>query len=283
MSVMLCTLCLNEMEFLPKLYEQHKNWPGVKSWVFVEAADVAYAAANPGFVSPQGLSVDGTTQFLEDLAKKDAKVLHIKHGFSSDADPAQGKCQARNRYLEIADQVCPRFLIQIDGDEFWTKADQHNMLPRMEIFKTRGTFIFNQRSIWHPPSVAREPLFKYESIGSLFGFSACRAWRWRQGMRFHGDHNHPTIRSGTDFYDFNDAVRLLEPTDAKFIHMGFASKVATRSAKTAYYIQRGEGVDPQRKRYVDCRLAFNTWKPGQGLPDKAKVVLYRGPIPEVYQ
>src|SRR4051794_7463634 len=38
MSVLLATLCINEMEWLPRLYEQHKDWPGMAGWVFVEAA-----------------------------------------------------------------------------------------------------------------------------------------------------------------------------------------------------------------------------------------------------
>ena len=39
--IALATLALNEMEWLPLLWEQHRAWPGMVRWVFVEAADRA--------------------------------------------------------------------------------------------------------------------------------------------------------------------------------------------------------------------------------------------------
>ena len=68
MSIVLSTLCLNEMEWLDKLYAQHKDWVGLEKWIFVESADRVYAETNPDMVSSSGLSVDGTTEFLRELA-----------------------------------------------------------------------------------------------------------------------------------------------------------------------------------------------------------------------
>ena len=53
MRIVLATLLLNEMEWLPKLYEQHKDWPGLCGWVFVEAADRVYANVNPEVDHPR--------------------------------------------------------------------------------------------------------------------------------------------------------------------------------------------------------------------------------------
>ncbi len=90
MSIQLNTLCLNEMEWLPRLYEQHRDWHGMGHWVFVEAADRAYAEANPDMVSKDGLSIDGTSEWLADLAKRDDRVIYIPHGFTGHENPAQG-------------------------------------------------------------------------------------------------------------------------------------------------------------------------------------------------
>ena len=35
MRIMLATMCLNEMQWLPFLFKQHKDWPGLVSWTFV--------------------------------------------------------------------------------------------------------------------------------------------------------------------------------------------------------------------------------------------------------
>lgn len=112
MRVMLATLCLNELQWLPYLYEQHKEWPDLVNWTFVESADVSYAKVNPSRVSKDGLSVDGTSEYLHSLAKLDKRVTYIPHGFCSSPDKAQAKCQARNRYLRISDEVKP------DGSTF---------------------------------------------------------------------------------------------------------------------------------------------------------------------
>ena len=74
-TVALCTLCLNEMEWLARLYEQHRNWPGLLKWVFVEAADVVYAKTNPDMVTSFGLSVDGTSDYLRNLSREDSRIV----------------------------------------------------------------------------------------------------------------------------------------------------------------------------------------------------------------
>ncbi len=58
MKVCLCTLILNEMEWLPRFWVQHQRWPGLVRHIFVEAADAVYATANPDMVSADGLSID---------------------------------------------------------------------------------------------------------------------------------------------------------------------------------------------------------------------------------
>lgn len=294
MKLMLCTLCLNEMEWLPKLYEQHKDWPDVVSWVFVEAADEVYARTSPDMVSNEGLSVDGTSSFLSELASSgNPNVTYIPHGFSThQRDMAQGKCEARNRYLEVADYVKPDFILVLDADEFYCRKDQERINQIFSASALRyNAFIFRWRSIWRPPSVADQPLFSQEVLGQVWSVPSCRGWRWSEGIRYSLNHNTPTMLGGISLGDGNRFMRYDQLTPHSYdlgqfpqcIHLGFTASLKTRAAKHRYYEARGEGTTDHRGKFVDCRRAFETWEPGQTLPHGAKVVPYDGPIPECFQ
>lgn len=293
MKIVLGTLCLNEMQWLPALYEQHKDWPGLVKWVFVEAADVVYAAAAPGRVSSQGLSVDGTTEFLEDLAKRDPRIVHIRHGFCGVTGSSQGKCEARQRYLSVADEMQPNLIVVVDADEFYTADAQH----RITTLARRGThyraFLFPQRHIWYPPSLLDCPseLLNCEVVGGYWNVPHCRVWKWEPNLRYHSNHNWPETSRGVSLIRYvlrgdgpNRIVRMARyPSGVpECVHMGFASLLINRMAKHAYYQARGEGRGDGRQMYVDCRTAYETWKPGDVLPHGARVIPYTGPIPEVF-
>lgn len=280
-SVVLCTLVLNELQWLSKLYAQSRDWPGMKKWVFVEAADRVYSRTNPDMVSPDGLSVDGTTAFLRQLARQDSRVVHIKHGFSEHADPAQCKCAARSRYLRVADEVEPTFVYVLDSDEFVPRESQERILSAMRVNPRGLAFCFRQRHIWHPPIFSDEPLFRYEAIGGFWAIPHCRGWRWQPGLRYETNHNTPEDSEG----------RLLDRKMIRFdemegrpevVHMGFASSKRTRLAKNAYYAARGESTG-RRSWYVESRAAFETWRPGDKLPRGARIAFYDGVIPECFQ
>jgi hypothetical protein len=291
MSVMLATLCLNEMQWLPKLYEQHKDWPELKRWVFVEAADRVYAQTNPHMVS-NWLSVDGTTEFLTELQERDPRVTYIAHGVSRSRYRAMCKAEARQRYLDLAERVAPEFLIVLDADEFYTKADQAAFLewmrkpiPKSETRKLfRGqalSWIFPRREIWHPPSLLDEPLFNYEVVGGFWDIACCHWWRWQSGMHHRACHVTPSIgRIPMNQCIYNYVNHEGVP---QLVHMGYAALAATRAAKNRYYESRGEALDRQRQWYTRSRAAWETWVPGGKLPDKAIVKPYTGPIPEVFR
>jgi hypothetical protein len=280
MKLVLCTLVLNEMEWLHKLYEQHKNWPEMVQWVFVESADVAYRDANPDMVSANGLSVDGTTEFLTELAAKDPRIIHIKHGFCSAKDKAQAKCEARDRYLEVMEHIRPNFYVVLDADEFYTykcQADITYLLPR----KLGNGFMFRHREIWHPPYSQEHgtPLFQYEAAGGFWDIPYCRAWRWYSDMK-HVNHNTPCHRN----VPLDKRLNRMDGEDFPYmVHMGFASQLKNRAAKNRYYEQRGEAVDSKRSWYCDSRRCFETWTPKTILPRGAHIQLYTGDIPECFR
>lgn len=288
MNLQICTLVLNEMEWLERLYKQHKDFPNLKKWVFVESADVVYARTNINLVDADGLSVDGTTQFLEDLANRDERVIHIKHGLAIHDDPAQGKCQARNRYLEYADEGEPDYLVQIDADEFWPYESQQRLENWLLSDQTRYSFSFRHREIWHPHCLLSEPLLAYEIRGGFWDILYCRVFKWFDGMRYENNHNVPIRVNGQSLNDrMKDHRRFMNtPLSSRipeYVHMGFAGSVKNRVAKNEYYRQRGEMHDPKRVWYTDSRACFESWRPGEKLPRDAEVIPYTGPIPEVFQ
>lgn len=285
MRIMLATLCLNEMEWLPKLVQQHIRFPNMVGWVFVESADIVYANTNANLVTKNGLSVDGTTEYLEKLSIEHESIHYVQHGFCKNDDPAQGKCEARNRYLEIADELCPDYIIVIDADEFWTHRMQNGFEEHLS--RHRGAFGYTteHRDIWHPPSIASEPLFKYEIVGGFWSILYCRVWKWFDGMRYTDNHNTPCR---TDGYSLDKKMydhrrdRMLGRKHLEYVHLGFAGIPKYRVAKNEYYRQRGEKDDPKRRQYTESRAYFESWKPGEKLPRGVNVIPYTGEIPEAF-
>ena len=293
MRICLCTLVLNESQWLDKLYKQHKNWKGLIKWVFVESADRVYAQTNPKLVTKDGLSTDDTTAFLEDLAKRDDRVVHIKHGFCSSPDKAQGKCEARNQYLSQMESVEPDYFIVVDADEFYTNEAQERINELLEktsreamlrVGDTIWSICLKHREIWRPPFFANKPevpRFSYEVVGGFWSIPYCRIWKWFPGLTYH-NHNTPSLNAGASLDRY--MKRLDHDADSPYlVHMGFASRLETRAAKNRYYEERGEKVDRRRAWYCDSRRAFETWTPETVLPRGAKVISYTGPIPECFQ
>lgn len=282
-TVVLCTLVLNEMEWLPKLHEQHRNWPGMLRWVFVEAADSKYAEVNLKKVSLYGLSLDGTTQWLTELTKRDDRVMYIPHGFCSTGDPAQSKCEARSRYLAEADKHEPNFVFVLDADEFYARDSQRAIMQTISgTARRRAGFCFRFRHPWRPPSMDGNPLFELEVKGGFWDIPLCRGWRWQPGLRYRQNHNTPETPDGR-LLDENLARLDREPGGPECVHMAWSSSLWRRRAKNAYYAARGEGKVDHRGWYVDSRAAWETWKPGDKLPKGAEVLPWTGEIPEVFK
>jgi hypothetical protein len=282
MSIALCTLALNEMEWLPLLWEQHRGWPGLAHWVFVEAADEMYARANPDLVTSSGLSVDGTTEYLGRLAREHPDLVsHIPLGFSRHSnDRAQGKCEARQASLDAIAPHSPRLFVTLDADEFWTQADQAR-ITRLPNDQFKG-YTYRYRNIWYPPSLQdRAPLLGLEVVGGFWRVLVCKVWRWSPHVCYRGNHNSPQEGSLL----LNRRLKRLDKAaeTPEFVHMGFASREQTRLAKNAYYVERGEGRTDHRGSYVVSRAAFAHWQPGDALPNGDRVIPYIGPVPEVFQ
>lgn len=281
-GVGLLTIALNEMEWLRLLYAQHRDWPELRRWVFVEFADRAYAAANPEMVTKGGESTDGTTDYLEQLARDDGRVRHVKMGLTGGATDPLGKIPAKAKGLDLLSEVEPELVIVLDCDEFYTREHQARLLEVARFMPSAPSFIFLRREIWRPPCWASEPLMGHEVVGGFWQIPCCHWWRWVPGINFSACHNTPSDAQGRPLNDRIADLREL-PDMPQMIHFGYAASKNTRSAKNRYYAQRGEARDPARQWYVKSRSAWRRWSTGLELPRDAKVVPYTGPVPEVFR
>lgn len=282
MRILLATLCLNEIEHLPSLYEQHKNWRGLEKWVFVEAADKVYAQINPNLVSEDGLSVDGTTEYLHKLVQQDPRVVHIRHGFTTNKRPDQGKIAARQRYLDLAEEIQPDVIVVLDADEFYTREHQEKAIWYTNKYPHSKCWRFRQREIWRPQSIADNGLFELEVVGGYWEVRHTRFFRWEQGLKYTDNHNWPCL-NGVPAINQMKKLDKDSRCSVECVHLGFASLAKMRTAKTNYYVARGEGNGDGRSMYIDCKRSFDQWEPGFSLPHGARVIPYHGPIPEVFQ
>lgn len=304
MRVMLATICLNEMEWLPRLVEQHKDWPGLAGWCFVEGCDPVYAETNPSMVTEDGLSIDGTTEFLEGLDFRGVCVIHAGE-VRQMGD--QGKCQLRNQYLRAVDtslsKYAPDVIVQIDADEFYTREDQRRINELAMFYFYPGSpvtsIMLRQRHIWRPPCWTHpqcrperhepEEVFSHEVVGGYWHVPHTRIWRYVPGMLHVCNHNWPEVNG--QYLTANIARIDLDPSHAErpqCVHLGYASAGTSRTAKHSYYIARGEGAEggrigQKRSMYVECREAWERWSPGDELPHGARLIPYDGPIPEVFR
>lgn len=278
MRIALCTLCLNEEEFLSRSYEQHKNWPDLAAWIFVEAADVKYAEANPQLVTPEGLSVDRTGEFLDSIFDRRVRVDH--YGWMRDHNVALSKTIGRDRYLAALEEVQPDFFVVIDADEFYTHEDQLRI--NETVARAPGNTLgwrFVQRHLWRPPAIEGDPRFDLEVTGGYWNVPHIRVFRWVKGLRYRTDHNWPIAPGYRVLNNFYEGTRL----DPQCIHLGFTRAGRERKATNNYYRQRGEGRGDGRGAYVQCRGAWETWRPGMKLPRGVRVREYDGPVPECWK
>lgn len=284
MKLALCTICLNEAEFLEANYRQHKDWPGLVAWYFIHGSCKQYADANPHMVSIDGLSVDDTAAVLRELSEADERIHWANvPGPVSHADPAMEKSVLRNAYLSLmcSDTAPPvDWFAIIDADEFYAHEHQRRLSelmakapPAFESIRT------TYHDLWRPPSIAHLPRWVYEVSGGYWSVPHTKFFRWNPAI-VHGDnHQIPSVsRFGNTQWGGEQTCCKLPYDDATRIHLGFARNAATREATNRFYVKRGEGPQDGRQWYVDCRSAWETWKPGDVLPHGAAVTAVADPL-----
>lgn len=267
-----CLIALNEAEYIEYNLKQIYDWDCCHEIIIVEGSVALYPKEN---LSPDGLSGDGTTKLLKDFPDPQNKIKYVSGTFKD-------KIEQRNEY---AKRVTGTHVLVLDADEFYTteslellKQDvmQH---PNAELFAFDFSQNMSKRTYFH-----LWYSFKQHAVGGYWDVPHNRIYKWTPGTTYTGnDHNHPTKPDGKKMIAYN--VKTVE-TRAKCVHTGFAKSVKNQKDKNAFYVNRGEGkekdpkVRARRQMYVDCRRAYEKWKPGQKLPHGAKVLAFDEVLPE---
>lgn len=267
-----CIIALNEAEYVEYNLKQLYDWDCCHEIIVVEGSVALYPKEN---LSPDGLSGDGTTTLIKDFPDPQNKIKYVTGTFKD-------KVAQRNEY---AKRVTGTHVLVVDADEFYSEGSLEQLKrdvmqhPSIELF----TFNFSQNPakrtyyhLWYN--------FKQHIVGGYWNVPHNRIYKWMPGTKYVGnDHNHPTKPDGTKL--IKQEVKAIE-TKARCIHTGFAKLVANQKDKNQFYVNRGEGkerdpsVRARRQMYVDCRRAYETWKPGKQLPHGAKILPYDLVLPE---
>jgi len=277
-DVVITMIVLNEMEFLEKNIKQHLSWPGLQQIIIVEGSTKTYGATNPHVVSPQGLSTDGTTEYLIQLAEENPLITYIPYGWTS-GPLAQGKKELRNAYCQEIKKYNPYIFVAIDADEFYCYGDQIKINEVVRINPKYESWLFPLHDVWKPPQMADTELFKWKVIGGYWRVPHTKVWKWSPGTRYLLDHIHPSRPGGVPKKTYR--IKGISPA---CIHLGFARDPGHRKRTNAYYVARGEGKEKtgkNRQTYVDCRGSWETWTSGQKLPHGGQVIPYTYQKPEI--
>jgi glycosyltransferase involved in cell wall biosynthesis len=271
-KVSVCMIVLNEAEYITHTLRQIYNWDCCHEIIIVEGSVALYPREN---LAPDGLSGDGTTALIKAFPDPEKKIVYVSGTFAD-------KVAQRNEY---AKRVTGTHVLVLDADEFYTNhsldllAEDLQAHPDTELFTFNFSANLSERTYYH-----LWYSFKQHVIGGYWNIPHNRIYKWASGTKYTGeDHNHPTKVDGTKLqHQFVKAVS----TKAICIHTGFVKSVTNQKDKNDFYVNRGEGKekDPKirarRQMYVDCRRAYETWKPGVTLPHDAQVLSFNLALPE---
>lgn len=267
-----CIIALNESEYIEYNLKQIYDWDCCHEIIIVEGSVQLYPKEH---LSPDGLSGDGTTKILKDFPDPQNKITYVSGTFKD-------KVEQRNEY---AKRVSGTHVLVLDADEFYA-TDSLEQLKR-DVMENPSAELFAFNFSQNPARRTYYHLwynFKQHVVGGYWDVPHNRIYKWEPGTKYTGaDHNHPTKPNGQKLIRYN--VKTVE-TKAICVHTGFAKIVENQKDKNQFYVNRGEGKekDPamrkRRQMYVDCRLAYETWKPNKTLPHGAKILPYTLTLPE---
>lgn len=272
--VSVCMIVLNESEYITYAIEQIYNWSCCHEIIIVEGAVDLYPKEN---LSTELLSGDGTTELIKNFPDPDKKIKYVSGTF-------RNKVEQRNEY---AKHVTGTHVLVLDADEFYTLNSLEKLKedivanPDIDLFSFNVSHDAQSRTyfhLWHG--------FNTHVIGGYWDVPHNRIYKWVPGTIYQGeDHNHPVRPDGVKLYPQSVFIRCA-PTRAVCVHVGFAKEVTNQRDKNDYYVNRGEGKEPEtvlrnlRQMYIDCRRACECWQPGRPLPHGASLFPYEHTLPE---
>jgi len=267
-------IALNEAEYIRNSIRQVYDWENCHEIIVVEGSVSLYPKNG---LATDGLSGDGTTELIKSIPDPQNKIRYVSGVFKD-------KIEQRNEY---AKRITGTHALVLDADEFYTLDDLRKLKedvtinPDIDVFRFNFSQDMNQRTYFH-----LWYNFHQHVVGGYWDIPHNRIYKWVPGTLYQGeDHNHPVRPDGSKLLASTPGVKVAF-TRAKCVHTGFAKLVQNQKDKNQYYLNRGEGreEDPilrtRRQMYIDCRIAYETWKPGDVLPHGAKLTPFLHALPE---
>jgi hypothetical protein len=272
------SLVLNGMPFVTHHINVFQNLKLSWKWHIIEGVaelkhDTAWSVHDGGRIpddfQKDGLSIDGTTQYLDELARQYPEniVIHRKaNGAFWD-----GKVEMCNAPIKQLKQTC--LLWQLDVDELWTQEQIEKMA---ELFRCHP----EKTSAWFYCRYFVGPTLEIISRNMYANnpqYEWLRVWRYRPGMKWQA-HEPPTLMLKTWLGSQNPGTLLpfthanTEKHDLVFEHYAYVLPSQLRFKESYYGYSRALEA---WKRLQECkqfpvRLAsFFPWVKDETLVDRS--------------
>jgi FkbM family methyltransferase len=230
------TIVLNGQPFINHHIEQLRQLPFAWHWHIIEGVaelnhDTAWSKATGGLVPPDlhrnGLSIDGTTEYLNSLQEQFPKNITIYR-------PPAGKFWDGKREMvnaPLANISKESLLWQIDADELWTAS---------QIIRTRALFLAQPQKTaaffyCHYFVGSQLVITSRDTYGNHTSYEWLRVWRYQPGDRWIA-HEPPRLSRGeTDVASLNPFRHAeTESMGLVFQHYAYATE-AQLQFKESYY------------------------------------------------
>ena len=238
------TIVLNGEPFIRYHLDVFRSLPFAWHWHVVEGVaslthDTGWSVADGGHVDDavhrNGLSVDGTTRYLDEIAAAESGRVTVYR--KPNGEFWDGKREMVSRPLTGITDEC--LLWEVDADELWT-AEQIAAVHRLFIDEPERTAAYYWCHFVPAPGAVVATRYNYSQNPA---FEWLRTWRYRPGDRWEA-HEPPTLVRRTRF-GFVDTARVrpflhdeTEEAGAVFQHFAYATEPQLRFKET-YYGYRG--------------------------------------------
>ncbi len=245
------TIVLNGEPFIRYHLDVFRELPFRWHWHVVEGLaalvnDTAWSVSGGGRIDPafhaDGLSIDGTTDYLDAIAATNSGLVSVYR--KGNGRVWDGKREMVSAPLARIDEEC--LLWQVDADELWT-SEQLSAMHRLFVAQSDRTAAYYWCNYFPAPGAVIATRYNYAANPSV---EWLRTWRFRPGDRWEA-HEPPTLvrprLSGT----INVASAKpfshdeTEEAGAVFQHLAYVSEEQVRF-KESYYGYAG-GLDGWRR------------------------------------
>lgn len=256
-SISVCTICLNESEYIEYALHNPIRCSAVSEIIIVEGAvKNASHMANAG-----GHSIDNTVSIIKKLEKKHEKVkVFMKDSLWN------SKIEMRNKCIDL---MTGEILFFIDADEIYHLEDLYKLSEIADNEPEIILFLIKHLHFWKN--------FRQITVGSMWDSFLFRCCRIDKSLGFRHRHHHATLMDKN-----KRKVWVLDPfykthtidTKINCYHFGPVKKPSNVLGKLEYYRRRGQKV----------KDTYSNWKPGQETQwtnSGGTVKPFKGRLPEI--